>query len=344
MTTHHPKNYLVVGPAWVGDMVMSQTLYRLLKQNEPNCIIDVIAPPWTHALLKRMPEINHAIEIPIKHGELKLIARWKIARQLAQTHYDHAIVLPNSFKSALIPFFAGINKRTGWKGEMRYGLLNDMRILDKTHYPLMIEQFMALGLPPNQTIPKKITPKLITNTSEAKAIAAKMNLSLDKPIIALCPGAEFGVSKRWLPVYFSEVANHFLKKGFNIWLFGSPNDIAIGKTIQYHTKVSCVNLIGKTQLEQAIDLLSLTQLVISNDSGLMHIAAALDKRLVSIYGSTSPTFTPPLTESLSLLQLNLSCSPCFKRECPLKHFRCMKDLKPPMVINAANQLLKNIIV
>lgn len=332
------KKILIIGPAWVGDMVMAQTLFKLIKTREPNTIIDVLAPDWTRALLSRMPEVHEAISLPIAHGQFGLFRRIKIARQLRKKGYDETIVLPNSWKSALVPFLAGIKKRVGWKGESRYGLLNDTRVLDEQKYPLMIERFMALGLSKSEILEKPYPmPELIVDQTSLQAALKKYHLNTEKPILAICPGAEFGPSKRWPTEYFSIVANQKLLQGYQVWLFGSKNDLSMAEEIQKQTDGRAVNLAGLTSLDEAIDLLSLVNMVVSNDSGLMHIACALKKPLIALYGSSSPTFTPPLSSSVRILNLNLPCGPCFKRECPLAHWRCMLDLKPIMVLDAIKQ-------
>lgn len=327
---------LIIGPAWVGDMVMSQSLYKLLKQNNPAIAIDVLAPGWTKPLLARMPEVKQILSMPLGHGELNFKIRYKLGKELQHNHYDQAIVLPNSFKSALVPFFAKIPKRTGWRGEMRYGLLNDVRVLDKQKYPLMIERFMALGLPKNATLPKPYPfPKLQIAKENIAALVQKFALpNLVMPILALCPGAKFGPSKRWPAEYFAAVAQYGLKQGWQVWLFGSEDEKVATNAIQQHTQNGCVDFAGGTSLAEAIDLLSLATIVVTNDSGLMHIAAALDRPLIAIYGSSSPNFTPPLSNKVKILTLGLECSPCFKRECPLGHWKCMRALKPELVIEA----------
>lgn len=336
------KKILIIGPAWVGDMVMAQSLFKILKARNPQTIIDVIAPSWSQALLERMPEVNHVLELPIAHGELALRKRRLLAKKLRAEKYSQAIVLPNSFKSALIPYWAKIPKRTGWRGEWRYGLLNDLRMLDENRLPLMVERFAALALEPDEALPE-IIPKPHLDTSPADITTALQKHRInypDQPVLALCPGAEFGPSKRWPASYFAEVANHKIAQGWAVWLFGSVNDQAIADEIQNSTEQLCINLTGKTTLAEAIDLLSLATVVVSNDSGLMHIAAALQRPLVAIYGSTSPAFTPPLTDEVEIVSQQLSCSPCFKRTCPLKHFNCMLSLPSQQVIAAVEKVLQ----
>lgn len=328
---------LVVGPAWVGDMIMAQSLFKLLHEVHPNLTLDVLAPEWTFALLARMKEVNLAIPMPIGHGKLQLKERYRLGKALREQQYDQAIVLPNSFKSALIPWFARIKKRTGYIGEYRYGLLNDARKLDKKRGPLMIEQFMALGLPANQTLPNisAFYPSFVIDTSTRETTRLKHQpISRGKPILALCAGAEFGPAKRWPAAYYAYVAEQKMVEGWDVWLFGSPKDRAITDEIMKLTNQQCENLAGRLQLNETIDLLSFAHGVITNDSGLMHAAAALNKPLIAIYGSTSPAFTPPLGKKATILQLKLSCQPCFKRECPLKHLRCLNDISPKEVLQA----------
>lgn len=330
---------LIVGPSWVGDMVMAQCLFKLIKTIHPNAVIDVLAPAWSLPLLQRMPEVSEAIIMPLGHGVWDLKTRYQLGKSLRSKQYTEAFLLPNSFKSALIPFFANIKKRTGWRGEMRYILLNDLRILDKKRYPLMIERFMALALPKNAELPAEypIPALKISEETQEKALK-KYGLSKDKPILALCPGAEFGAAKRWPPEYYAEIAREKLKAGWQVWLFGSKNDISVTEQIRELTDGQSINLAGKTQLEEAIDLLELASMVVSNDSGLMHIASALQKPLIAVYGPTSTGFTPPLSKMAKTLSLSLECQPCFERTCPLKHERCMRELTPRMVLDAMTGL------
>lgn len=330
---------LIVGPAWVGDMVMAQCLFKLIKQRQPEVSIDVLAPAWSMPLLARMPEVSTAITMPIGHGQLALGQRYQLGKELRNKGYKQAILLPNSFKSALIPFFANIPVRTGWRGEMRYVVLNDVRYLDKARYPLMIERFMALGLEPNAELPGEYPlPELrISAESCAKALSNHHLTHGDRPILAICPGAEFGPAKRWPETYYADIANAKIKEGWEVWIFGSPKDAPVAERILELTERRCIDLTGKTKLEEAVDLLSLATAVVSNDSGLMHISAALKKPLIVVYGPTTASFTPPLHDKAKILTLKLDCQPCFQRECPLKHNRCMQELKPEAVLTAMAQ-------
>jgi len=323
-----PARILIVAPAWVGDAVLAQPLLRRLKERHPGVAIHVLAPPWVLPVLKRMPEVDDTIEHSFGHGALAFAERRRFARMLA-SRFDHAIVLPNSFKSALIPFFAGVARRTGYIGEARFGLLNDRRRLDEKALPLMVERFAALADAPGTALERPVPdPRLTVDGTARDATLARLGLRADGRVVAFCPGAEYGPAKRWPAKYFAELATEFAHEGRQVWLMGSPKDAAVAEEIARLAGGACVNLCGRTKLDEAVDLLSCVGLVVSNDSGLMHVAAALDRPMVAIFGSSSPRFTPPLSARARVVKLDLPCSPCFKRECPLKHFRCMIDLTP----------------
>lgn len=325
----------MIGPAWVGDMVLAQSLFKTLKINNPHCHIDVAAPAWTLPLLTRMPEVSAGIALPFQHRELALMARIKLGKSLKNKGYTQAIILTNSFKSALIPFAAGIKQRTSYLGEMRYGLINDIRPLNKIQLKKTVERFVNLGLKIGQVLPTPIPqPKLIPNQDEAyKTLKKLSHVSPSDKILGLCPGAEYGTAKRWPSEYYAEVANTALKQGWQVWLFGSSKDIPVTTAINQLTRGECLDLGGKTNLIEAVDLMSLCNTIVSNDSGLMHIAAALDKKLIAIFGSSTPDHTPPMHPTAVIKYLALDCSPCFKRECPLQHLNCLRQLTPGNIIN-----------
>jgi len=313
---------LVVGPSWVGDMVMAQTLLKSLKECRPDVSLDMLAPPASLPVAERMPEVRRCIEFGVGHGELSLGYRLSVARRL-RGEYTQAIVLPNSLKSALVPAFAGIPLRTGFLGEMRYFLLNDPRLLDEKRLPRMIDRFIALGDGDFAG-----HPALRIDTENFKRQVQGRNLDLSSPILGLCPGAEFGDAKRWPASHFAALADRASHIGMQVWIFGSPADKAVADEICDESKNVCVNLAGETSLTDAIDLISACRLVVSNDSGLMHIAAATGVEVAVVYGSTSANFTPPLSEKASILSEQLDCSPCFARTCPLGHKNCLQQLKP----------------
>jgi heptosyltransferase-2 len=320
--------------------MLVQPMLMRLRQRHPDCQIDLLAPPWTAALLRAMPEVHDVIINPFPHGALQLGARYRLGKQLRAAQYDQAIVLPNSLKSALVPFFARIPLRTGFVGEARYGLLNDARKLDKTALPLMVERFAQLAEKAGGAIPRPLAnPQLRISAAQRDVTLHKLNLTLDKPVAVFCPGAEYGPAKRWPVAYFADIAQRLHQQGYAVWLIGSGKDKPVAEEINILAHGQCRNLCGSTDLGDAIALLSCAQLVISNDSGLMHLAAALDRPMLALFGSSSPQFTPPLSAQAHVVKLDIECSPCFKRDCPLGHFNCMVQLTPDLVWDKVLQIM-----
>ncbi len=330
---------LVVGPSWVGDMVMAQSLFKVLRQRQPDRAIDVLAPGWSLPLLARMPEVEHGIEMPLGHGELGLGKRWRLGRELRASGYAQAILLPNSLKSALAPFWAGIPRRTGWLGEQRHGLLNDIRRLDKQRLTMTVQRFVALA---NDTaddpLPEIPPPALRIDPAETDAARAEFGIDAERPLLALCPGAEYGEAKRWPEAHYAALARDYLARGWQVALFGSLKDRLVSAAIA-SAAPGCIDLAGHTSLARAIDLLAASDAVVSNDSGLMHVAAALQRPLVAVYGSSDPAFTPPLNAEHRIAALGLDCSPCFQRECPLGHLDCLNKLPVARVADLLRELL-----
>jgi heptosyltransferase-2 len=316
---------LIVAPNWIGDTLLAQPLFARLHASRPGLALHAVAPSWTAPVLARMPEVEEVIETPLVHGRLQLGARLRLAGVLRENRYDEAIVLPNSWKSALPPFLAGIPRRVGFVGEARYGLLNVRYHLDEAAVPLMAERYALLAAAAGEPPPRPLAPPRLEVDEANLAIAiARFGLDRSGPVAVFCPGAEYGPAKRWPARHFAALARALGARGRRVWLIGSPADRAIAGG-------AAVNLCGRTDLASAIDLLSVAEVVVSNDSGLMHVAAALRRPLVALYGSSSPAHTPPLAPA-RLVSLGIECSPCFQRECPLGHFRCMNDLEPERVL------------
>ena len=331
---------LIVGPAWVGDMVMAQSLFIRLRQQDPNCRIDVLAPSWSLPLLARMPEVHRAIELPLGHGKLGLMSRRRLGRSLRKEAYDRAIVLPRSFKAALIPWFAKAKQRSGFLGEMRFGLLNDIRPLDKSILTQTVQRFVALGESANAAQPPTMpVPQLQVDPQNQRRLVARFSLTGEGPLLALLPGAEYGPAKQWPATHYAQLAENLSDRGWRVLIIGSKKDHETAESISRQSRAEILNLCGQTELVDAIDLIAACDAVVTNDSGLMHIAAAVNTPLLALYGSSTPAYTPPLSEQAATCYLALSCSPCFKRQCPLGHTRCLTELKVSDVMARFDELL-----
>jgi len=314
---------LVVAPNWIGDALMAQPLLARLRSRAPGVRIDVLAPGWVAPVVRRMPEVDDVIAVPFRHKALQLGSRWKTARDLKARGYGEAIVLPNSWKSALLPFFAGIPVRTGYLGEFRYGLLNNIH---RNAAAAMSLHYAILSEPPGTRLKEPLAePRLRVEAQEIDA--ARQRFGLHGPYGVFCPGAEYGPAKRW--PYFPELSRRLESQTV---ILGSANDRDAAQGILGR------NLVGETQLDEAIALIAGADYVITNDSGLMHVAAALGRPLVALFGSSSPKHTPPLSPAARVIWLGVECSPCFERECPLGHFRCMREMTVETVLQEIHNL------
>ncbi|WP_353572351.1 lipopolysaccharide heptosyltransferase II [Candidatus Albibeggiatoa sp. nov. BB20] len=338
LTSTQTPAILVIAPSWVGDMVMAQSLFKFLKLEHQNTVIDVLAPQWSAGLLKLMPEVRRIICHDIQHGELAWDKRRQLGEQLRCERYQQVIVLPNSWKSALIPYWTKASTRTGYKGEMRYGLLNDRRLKNKLTLRRTVDQFVALGMQKHDPRIGHITPPTpYLSTGNIARSLEKLNLEHPhQPILALCPGAEYGIAKQWPLEYYAILAKKVIAQGWKVWILGSPKDSAVGARVEAlsgSAEIDCISFCGQTDLADAVNLLSLANAVVTNDSGLMHVAAALDKKVIAIYGSSTPVMTPPLSRHAKILYNGISCSPCFKRTCRYQHYQCLRSIKPEQVLN-----------
>lgn len=324
---------LVIAPSWVGDALLAQTLLALLRQRDPDASIDVLAPVWALPIFRRMPQVSDAIESPFSHGELALRGRIRLGKSLRARRYDRAYVLPNSFKSALVPLIARVPQRIGFVGEARQLVLTDARPLNRRALPRMVDRFASLALARGAPLPRPLpAPRLEVELAERQRLFSELGLDCAAPLVCLCPGAEYGPAKRWPTQYFGALAAALAAQGQRVCAVGSARERELGEAIRASSNHTAVNLCGRTTLDQAVVVLSGAAMVVTNDSGLMHVAAALDRPLVALFGSSSPEFTPPLSARARIVRLDLPCSPCFERTCPLGHFDCMMKLMPERVL------------
>lgn len=343
------RRILIIAPNWIGDAVMTQPLLASLKELYPESKIDVLASSWVAPIYRACSEVSEVIEAKFEHKKLQWQMRKQLAKELKQANYQVCFVLPNSFKSALIPWLANIPFRIGYRGELRYGLIN--LALDnpsKINRPPMVEHYLALGQllqeesPPRTAL--EITPRLnVCSKAKESIVASLQNANIDQKFVyVLCPGAEYGQTKRWPTDHFAALAQSLIATNPSnyIILLGSKSDHPLAQEILSLAGQpgQMLNWCGSTSLDEAIAMIGLSKAVISNDSGLMHIAAALKTPQVAIFGSSDPAHTPPLSDKAKVIWLNLPCSPCHKRECPLGHLKCLKDIQPEQVLATLNTL------
>lgn len=342
-------NYLIIAPNWIGDMVMAQSLFAYLVRYKKACI-DVMAPYPAAELVPFMPEINQVFVTNFQRGQLNWQDRLAFAKNLkTKKSYDCSIVLTNSFKSALIPFWMKIPRRIGWLGEVRYVMLNDIRSRKNKHNTLMAEQFLKLGLDRQEQYDHSMfsDPKLSVAAKNIEETLNLLNLQVlqndKRPLLVICPGSEFGPAKQWSFDHHAQLCQQMISKQWRVLLLGSPKDKsfcdAIMNNLTRQQQSFCHNLSGLTTLSQAVHCLSVADVMVAHDSGLMHIGAALNKPMVAIYGSTSSQHTPPLCQHKQIVEINgLACRPCFKRTCPLKHHDCMEKIEVHTVQKAIEKL------
>lgn len=343
------QKILVISPAWLGDIIMSQSLLSTLKHLNPRCHITVYAPAYAHPILHRMDEVDSIITNPFAHGSLLLKERYNEGKKLREGNFDVAYVLPNSFKSALPAYFAKIPERIGWQGEMRYGVLN-FRRQNKQAFPRMVERYVSLAYIHDQNVtsesnlPSFAYPKLNAQQPNDELLT-RLELKLDRPLLTLGCGANYGPAKLWPVEYFAKVSNYFIQHHQGaILALGTPKDQETVNNIKAHIDTDKLpyfyDICGKTNLTEALDLVACSKAAVCNDSGMMHTVAACDVPQVCIFGSTSTGYTPPLSKKAICLESQEPCHPCFKRECKFKTYQCLKGITPQMVIESLERLLQ----
>jgi heptosyltransferase-2 len=333
------RTVLVVGPSWVGDMVLAQVFFRALREQGGVAALDVVAPPGAFPILERVPEVRDAFLLRTRHGRLGLAARWRLARQLRSRGYDQAYVLPSSLKSALLPALAGVRVRTGYRGEMRFGLINDVRPNPAAERSdRNVRGFLGLLGSRQAAVDTLPPPRLRVDRDKQRQLVTRLGLSTAAPVVALAPGAAHGPAKRWPAERYRALAARLTEAGRTVWILGGPDERPLGEEIARSGGDEVRDLCGVTTLSEAVDLLALADVTVANDSGLAHVAAAAGSPVVVLFGPTSPDFAAPLTDRSELLYRGLECSPCFERSCPLGHHRCMTDIAVEEVMRRVDRL------
>ena len=324
---------LVVAPQWIGDAVMAEPMLAALAARGER--LAVAALPWVAPVLRAMPQVDEVITLPFAHGRLDWTGRRAQAR-LMKGHFDVAYVLPNSLKSALVPWLAGIPRRVGYQGEGRIGLLSE-RLPNPVGKPPMVGFYGALV----GGVAASARPHLQVDAQAVQAQLEMHRLAAQRYWV-FAPGAEYGAAKRWPTAHYAALARTlFERDGLPILLLGSQREADICEAIATEAPGACRVLAGQTSLDAAMALIGAARGVVSNDSGLMHVAAAFGLPQAAVFGSTSPQHTPPLNARARVLWLKtmrghavLDCQPCFERECRYGHLRCLTEIEPSAVLHA----------
>ena len=322
-------------------MVMAQALYKALRMDSTSAEIHVVAPEWSRPLLTRMPEISKIYSLDVVHGELGLSKRFSLGKDLRCEGYDQAIVLPRSFKSALIPWFASIPKRVGDVGEFRHGLLTNIFPSNRSkEIPNVCNYLRYIDIEASvNDVKQNFAPDLSVDEKNQQQLLGQFEVSTGSPLVACMVGAEYGPSKQWPHEHFSNLIDLLCEQDIQVCILGSQKDAQAGDKIQSLCQHNVKNLCGKTSLTDVIDILAVCDVAISNDSGLMHIAAAVNTPVLTMYGGTTPAYTPPLHEKAKSFYVKLACSPCWQRTCQYDHYRCLTDILPNDVFREVQKRL-----
>jgi heptosyltransferase-2 len=330
---------LLVPYMWIGDFVRCHSVVKVLKARFPSRPVDVLATTLCAPLADYMPELRQAIVVDLPRKRLAYAEHAALAKRLKRESYGTALIMPRTWKAALAPFLASVPERVGWLGEMRFALVNDLRFGERKR-PRMIDQCAALALPAKAQPPAHWPlPELKVPPAEVSGWRDRLGLSAARPAVALAPGA-VGPSKRWPAYAYAEVARQLTSQGIAVWTLGGPGEKPLAGQIIAEAGPLARDLTG-TDLRGAILALAAADVAISNDSGLLHVAAALGTPAVGIFGPTSPWLWAPLNPIAAAVQTatRLDCQPCHKPTCRMRHHLCMRDISAEQVLEVTQRAL-----
>lgn len=331
---------LVVPYMWIGDFVRCHSVAKMLKARYPARPVDVLSTSLCAPIADYMPEVRQAVVVDLPRKRLAFDQHRALARRLEGAGYGTALIMPRTWKAALAPFLAGIPERVGWFGEWRFGLLTDLRFGERK-LPRMIDQCAALTLPKTEPLPSDWPlPELKVPPAEISGWRERLGLAdTGGPIVALAPGA-VGPSKRWPAAAYGELARRLTQQGVSVWVLGGPAEQPLATQIVADAGPKARDLSG-TDLRNAILALRAADVAISNDSGLLHVAAALGTPSIGIFGPTSAWHWAPLNPLAAVMQrpTQLDCQPCHKPTCRMRHHLCMRDISAEQVLAATQAAL-----
>ncbi|MFC1811246.1 lipopolysaccharide heptosyltransferase II [Thermodesulfobacteriota bacterium] len=337
------KSILIRSTNWIGDAVMTTPAIRAIRKNFPHSEISILVKPWVSPVFENNPHIDRLILYNSESRHKGLIGKFRLARDLRQYTFDAAILLQNAFEAALIAFLSGIPCRIGFNTDARGLLLShpvpcgfEIKSVHQTQYYLSIIEGVGLGTDGQDL-------DLVVNEEykqRALEIFDQLGISKSDRLVGINPSATFGPAKQWFSDRYARLSDKIQEVfGARVIFFGGPEDQVLGKIISQITRHPPIDLCGKTDLGEAMALIQQCNLFITNDSGLMHVAAALDVPLISIFGSTNPVTTGPWSSRSRIVRVPIECSPCLKPECPEEHLSCMDRIGVDKVFEAVKEML-----
>jgi heptosyltransferase-2 len=343
VNTDKVNRILIRSTNWIGDAIMTTPAVRAIRKNFSHAEISILAKPWVLPVFENNPHVDQCIVYDSSAKHHGILGKLKLARDLKPYHFDVAILLQNAFEAALISFLAQIPCRIGYNTDARGILLShavplNKEIKNKHQTAYYLDILKGIGLDTDgQSLTLKVGEKYV---NKADKTLDRHGVSSADSVVGINPGATYGPAKQWFPERFANLADHIVDAfETRIILFGGPEDLASGMKISQMMRHSPINLSGKTGLGEAMALIKRCKLFITNDSGLMHVAAALDVPLIAIFGSTNPATTGPWSNRSRVIKLPVECSPCLKPECPESHFQCMKQISVEMVLEVVKEIL-----
>ena len=340
LNTKKIENILIRSTNWIGDAIMTTPAVRAVRKNFPDARISILAKPWVAPVFEDSPHVDETIAYD-NSGKLGVMY---MAKRLENRRFDVAILLQNAFEAALVAYLSKIQVRVGYDRDARRLLLTHpvpctrrVRSLHQTHY--YNEILRGVGL-----VPDGPRLELYFSSEDRKAageILRRSNISASERIVGINPSATFGPAKQWFPERFAEVSDRLHREfSTRTLIFGGPKDKELGRRVRKTMKSEAVDLSGRTTLKQAIALIAKCDLFITNDSGLMHVAAALNTPQIAIFGSTDHVATGPASSRSRIVRSSAPCSPCLRRHCPLGHMDCMRQIRTGKVLRVARRILR----
>jgi len=337
------RKIIIRSTNWVGDAVLTTPAVRAIRENFPEARIALLAKPWVAPVFHNNPHLDKILVYESEGRHRGWLGKARLVRELRRQRFQLAVLFQNAFEAAFLVYMAGVPIRIGYDSDCRGALLTrripvDQDRVGSHHIEYYLGILQGASLRPGD---RKLTLELSDiERARAEEILKENQISPSRPLVVINPGATFGSSKRWPLERYAALGDRIRAAwGAQIVILGGPGERTVGRQISALMNRGCINLCGRTSLREAAALIEKCELFVTNDSGLMHVAAAFDIPLIAIFGSTDPAATGPTNPRSRIVQVPASCSPCLKRECPEDH-RCMNEISVDQVYEAVENVLR----